>query len=334
MKSLRSSLSVLLPAVGPYILVRVIGLATVVAATVTAGRACSECGCSLSSDWIAQGYQGLPGPEMGVRFEYYDQSDLRSGSRGVDRSLLPLPNEAEIQQRTLNRNLWLGADYVFDPHWGIGVQLPFYDRFHSTLAPGDTEISTSQARGPGDLQVVGRYQRYGLRESWGLQLGLKLPTGRIDQNFATGPQAGEPLDRGLQLGAGTVDLLAGASWFTRPGPTVGCFAQVLLDLPLGSRAGFRPSPGLAVNGGVRYLNASAVTPQIQLNVRWDGRESGVNADRDNSGDSLVYVSPGATVDLGTHSHAFVFLQLPAYQRVNGLQIMPRWLLSAGFRHSF
>jgi hypothetical protein len=69
-------------------------------------------------------------------------------------------------------------------------------------------------------------------------------------------------------------------------------------------------------------------------VRWDGRESGANADRDNSGDALMYVSPGATVDLGMRSHAFVFLQLPVYQRVNGLQILPRWLLSAGFRHGF
>jgi hypothetical protein len=311
--------------------VRGAGLATAFIAAATPALGCSECGCSLSSDWAAQGYQSLPGLQTGVRFEYYNQSVLRSGTGSVDRSLLPLPNEDEIQQRTLNRNVWLGADYVFDGHWGLGVQLPYYDRSHSTIAPGDTEISTSHARGLGDLQIVGRYQRHGLRQNWGLQVGLKLPTGRTDQDFAAGPQAGEPLDRGLQLGAGTVNLLAGASWFTRPAPTVGCFAQVLLDQPLNARASFRPSPSLSFNCGARYLNASALTPQVQLNVRWDGRESGANADRGNSGDTLAYLSPGVSADLGRRSQAFVFLQLPVYQRVNGLQITPRWLLTLGLR---
>ena len=309
-------------------------LAATTAAIAASGFACSECGCSLSSDWAAQGYQSLPGFQAGVRYEYYDESVLRTGTHRVDRSALSLPGDDEIQQRTLNRNFWLSTDYAFNPSWGLSVQLPYDNRFHSTIAPGDTEISTSQARGLGDLQIVGRYQHYGLDRSYGLQFGLKLPTGRIDQVFVTGPQAGAPLDRGLQLGAGTVNLLAGASWFIRPRPTIGAFAQVLLDQPLDSREDFRPSSSLSLNSGVRYLNTSAVTPQVQFNVRWDGRESGGNADRGNSGDTVVYLSPGATVDLGSRSHAFIFLQLPVYQRVNGLQILPRWLLSAGIRREF
>jgi len=295
---------------------------------------CSECGCSLSSDWAAQGYGSLPGVQASLRYEYYEQSDLRSGTGQVDRSTLVFPNDAEIQQRTLNRNVWLGVDYVIDRTWGVSAQLPYYDRFHSTIAEGDTELSTSHATGVGDLQIVGRYQSFTMTHGFGLQFGFKLPTGRIDQNFATGPQAGEPLDRGLQLGAGTTNLLAGCSCFIRPSAKLGCFVQALVDQPLNSRDGFRPAPGLSLNGGLRYLNPGVVTPQLQLNLRWDGRESGPNADRDNSGDALAYVSPGATVDLGARLHAFAFVQFPVYQRVNGLQLLPRWLLSVGFRHEF
>ena len=293
--------------------------------------ACSECGCSLSSDWAAQGYSSLSGAQFGIRYEYYEQSDLRSGTHQADRTALTLPNDQEIQQNTLNRNVWLGFDYVFNRAWGVSVQLPSYDRFHSTFAPGDTELSISHAHGLGDLQITGRYQNSAMTRSFGLQFGLKLPTGRFDQNFASGPQAGEPLDRGLQLGSGATDLLAGGSYFVRPFARLGCFAQALVDQPLNSRGGFRPAPSLSLNGGLRFLNTGFLTPQVQLNARWDGRESGPNADRDNSGDTLVYLSPGISADLGTRWHAFAFLQVPVYQRVNGLQITPRWLLTLGLR---
>src|SRR5512135_2520184 len=76
--------------------------------------ACSECGCSLSSDWAAQGYGSLPGAQTSIRYEYYEQSDLRSGLHQADRSALALPNDTEIQHSTLNRNFWLGLDYVFN----------------------------------------------------------------------------------------------------------------------------------------------------------------------------------------------------------------------------
>jgi hypothetical protein len=38
-----------------------------------------------------------------------------------------------------------------------------------------------------------------------------------------------------------------------------------------------------------------------------------------------------TAEITVHSSAFVFLQLPVYQRVNGLQLEPKWLLSVGVR---
>jgi hypothetical protein len=273
----------------------------------------------------------MPGLETGVRFEYFEQSELRSGTGRVDRSTLSLPNDDEIQQRTVNRNLWFDANYVINSAWAVTLGVPYHDRFHTTIAEGDTAISTSSARGIGDLRLLARYQKANPAYSVGLQFGLKLPTGRIDQTFAEGPQAGELLDRGLQLGTGTTDLLAGFSWFAHPAPAVGCFAQVMIDQPLAARDGFLPSGSMNLSGGVRWLNSSRVTPQLQLNVKAEGREHGIEADTANSGSTLAYLSPGATIELADHTSAFAFVQLPVYQRVNGLQLEPRWLLSTGVR---
>jgi hypothetical protein len=80
---------------------------------------------------------------------------------------------------------------------------------------------------------------------------------------------------------------------------------------------------------LRWLNSSRVTPQLQLNTRWESREHGSEADRRNSGGVFVHVSPGLTAELTSRTRAFVFVQLPVYQRVNGQQLEPYWILSVG-----
>lgn len=295
---------------------------------------CSECGCTLSSDWSAQGYPDTPGLTAAARFEYYDSTDLRSGSHTVNTGALTFPAEQEIQRETLNRATWVGLDYVGSSGWAIDAQLPFYDRYHRTIAEGDTAESESRGTGVGDLRLLGRYEKSSMYRSYGFQVGLKLPTGRFDQAFATGPRAGEPLDRGLQLGSGTTDLLAGASYFQRPTPNLGWFAQILGDLPLNYRDRFMPAANIAANTGVRYLNTSSFTPQLQVNLRWEAREHGAQGDTANSGGFTAYVSPGVTAELGLHATGFLFVQLPVYRRLNGLQLVPHALVSIGMTYPF
>ncbi len=309
----------------------IVGLAF--AAGVSIGHGCSVCGCSLNSDWALQDYSDRLGLQADVRYEYYEQNDLRSGTHNVDRGALAFPNANEIQQSTLNRNVWMGLDYTANANWGVSAQLPYYDRSHSTIAAGDTAVSTSHADGIGDLRLLGRYLfNHDMNSGWGGQFGLKLPTGGFHQTFDGGPQTGGALDRGLQLGTGTTDALAGLSYFGRPTENVGWFAQALLQRPLDVRQEFRPSTSLSVNGGVRWLNTSHVTPELQVNARFDGREGGAQADYANSGDTIVNLSPGVTVDLRRGLDVFAFVQMPVYQRVNGLQLEPKWAFSLGVRY--
>jgi hypothetical protein len=79
---------------------------------------------------------------------------------------------------------------------------------------------------------------------------------------------------------------------------------------------------------------AGLVPQRQLNARIEQRESGLNADVDNSGASLFCLSPGVGFQLSTHVDGFAFVQLPVYQRVNGLQLEPRVLGSVGFHYRF
>jgi hypothetical protein len=295
--------------------------------------ACSSCGCILSTDWAAQGYTSGSGFRLDLRFDYFDQTELWSGSGRVDRDELPLPSEQEIQKRTLNRNYTATFDYSPSPEWGISVTAPFFDRYHTTYPEGETELATSDFNRVGDVRITARYQGFSADRTTGVLLGVKLPTGATDETFVSGPAAGEPLDRGLQPGTGTTDLLVGAYHYGALGDRFNYFAQLLFQVPVGSYSDFRPGNGLNASVGLRYLANRTFEPMLQLSVRAERRESGNEADVANSGAVLAYLGPGVTVSLASRLQAYAFLQVPVYQNVNGLQLEPRYAASVGLSYA-
>jgi hypothetical protein len=301
----------------------------------TPALACSSCGCTLTTDWAAQGFGSVTqGWALDLRFDYLDQTDLRSGTKSVDRGSLGVPNDREIQQRTRNLNYSVFLDYTANADWGVNVQIPYFDRYHTTIAPGDTDVSTSHTKSVADVRVMGRYQGFSPDHSIGMQFGVKLPTGEIHNTFIDGPQAGQPLDRGLQPGTGTTDLLIGVYNFGAISRDWDYFAQGLLQLPMNSKEDFKPGNGVNLNFGLQYVGFESWTPRVQVNARIEGKDSGAQADVPNSGATLVYLSPGAYVHLTHKTHVYAFVQLPIYQRVNGLQLEPRYTTSVGVRFQF
>jgi len=296
--------------------------------------ACSACGCTLSSDWASQGLASSRGWRVDLRYDFFEQDQLREGTDSIARSSFSYPNSREVQRYTINRNATLALDYGINSKWGVNVALPWFDRSHATIAEGDTDVSTSHDRGIGDMRVMARYVGFDAQHHTGLEFGLKLPTGNFDSPFRSGPQQGETLDRGLQLGTGTTDALLGIYTFGGLAPDWGYFAHALLQLPLASRDEFKPGAGINMNFGVRYIGFGAIQPQLQLNARIEKRESGANADVENSGATLVYLSPGITWKISSRFSAYAFVQVPLYQRVNGLQLEATQLASVGLHYHF
>lgn len=296
--------------------------------------ACSSCGCTLNSDWSSQGFKTSGGLSIDLRHDYFDQNDLRSGTGRVDRGAISFPADAEIQQKTINRNTTLTIDYGINADWGASLLLPYVNRYHTTIVDGDTDISVSRSSSIGDVRLLGRYQGFTPEHNWGLQFGLKLPTGRTSETFRDGPQAGEALDRGLQPGTGSTDLLLGVYTFGPINQSLDYFAQALLQVPMHGKDEFKPGVGANLTVGVRYVTGGAVVPHLQINARIEGRDSGANADAPNSGATLVYLSPGATWTLSDKMQLYGFVQVPLYQRVNGLQIEPKVSVSVGMHFAY
>lgn len=307
--------------------------------------ACSSCGCTLSSDWDTQGLSVGSGLRLDLRYDYINQNQLRHG-RGTASAAAVANAQAEgslgeTEQYTKNHYYTVGIDYSANRSWGVNVQIPYVDRSHGTLGydnvnPGalDTEATTSHTRSLGDVRVIGRYQGLSADGDTGLLFGLKLATGRHDYNFGGGPMAGSPLDRSLQPGTGSTDLILGAYRFGAFNKDWDWFVQGLAQKAMSTTDGFRPGSSVNLNFGVRYMDFESAVPQLQINARSVRHDEGINADSLNSGGSLVYLSPGVTVPVAKTAKVYGFVQLPLYQRVEGFQLAPKWNASVGVNFGF
>ena len=73
---------------------------------------------------------------------------------------------------------------------------------------------------------------------------------------------------------------------------------------------------------------------LQVNANFKGRDSGANAEPDDSGQRQVFVSPGASWNLTRDAQLYAFVQMPVYQAVNGVQLTAGWSALAGVSFRF
>jgi len=289
-------------------------------------------GPGYTPGWESQGLAANDGFRFDLRYDLLNQNQVRNGS-GTTSAWPVTGHEQELYTKTQSLNLTF--DYSKGP-WGANVQLPYLDRTHATNgnAYDGTDAGTSSKTGFGDIKVIGRFMGLLKNRSLGLQLGLKLPTGEFRQNFNGGPIAGNSLDRGLQMGTGTTDVIVGAFHFANIAKDWNYFSQAVADLPLASREGYIPGNSLSTNVALRYHHFPQFVPQLQFNARFLARDHGMYASPADSGGTTIYVSPGFTFNIAKNVYHYVFFQLPIYQYLNGYQLAPHYTLSVGTRFVF
>ena len=326
-------------------------LALAMAAILPSGAAfaCASCGCTLNSDFGTQGLSTSSGWSLDLRYDTLNQNQLRKGTGTIsatEAGATPNPtspgDNAEVEKFTDNKYLTATLDYNNGDSWGVSVSVPYIDRKHSTLGtntdginPGDGSYDSSTL-GLGDVKVIGRYYGFSENRNFGLQLGLKLPTGGIKQQSNDGQ--GIDVDPGLQLGTGTTDVIIGAYYFDNLNQNWDYFVQAQYQSALNTSdmaaGSYRPGDSINLTGGLRYHGFESFTPTVQINARSVNTDSGDAADKFATGGTLVYLTPGFSVPVGSSASVYTNLQIPLYQDVKGIQLAPTSIFSVGVRFSF
>jgi len=329
-----------------------------------AAHACATCGCSLSAD-AAMGYSTMPGWRISLDYSYINQNQLRHGTSAVSATQAAAINDAggsqEVEKQTINRYYNLGLTYSPNSSWSFSTIVPIIDRSHTTYGNATSDqltpdnVSGVTASGLGDIKLIGTYQGFLPTRNLGVQLGVKLPTGAYGgQNvvtgatvgrrpafFSSGPNAaaGQALDASLQPGTGSTDLLLGAYYYQPVSQNFDAFINGQFQAAVMQRlnevnADFRPGNLLTASTGLRYMANPKVVPQLQFNFTHKSSDQGALADRENTGGSVLYLSPGVTFAVGEHVHMYAFLQKAIYSNLQGYQLFPRWTGNVGVTYVF
>jgi hypothetical protein len=299
-----------------------------------ADASCGSAFCAVNTDWNAQGIHTQPGARGELRYEYINQDQLRAGKEKVSPGQIPRDHE-EIS--TKNQALFGTFDYNFASGWGVSAVVPVVKRDHLHIETDTGEPEQWRFTNLGDIRVAGRYQRQlgtadpARPQVVGFLFGLKLPTGKTDVANA----AGEVAERSLQPGTGTTDLFVGAYYqlqLLQHG--LSFFAQGGYAPPLNSYHEYRPGSRVTLDAGLRYSVTQDFALLLQLNALWRGRDSGLQAEPEDSGGTYVFVSPGVSYMVTPSVQLFGIVQLPVYQYVNGVQLTADWGATAGIGFRF
>jgi hypothetical protein len=307
----------------------------------SASWACATCGCTLNAD-AAMGYSAEPGWRLSLEYDYIHQDQLRSGTHAIS----TVPDGDELERDTLNRYYTVGLDYNPSADWNIDLRVPYVQRTHSTYGIFDSSeplppLSYSRSASIGDIKIIGAFQGILPDHNLGLQLGIKLPTGRYgtDVKFQSGPNAGNPLDASLQPGTGSTDIIIGGYFYRAISQSFDFFANAQFQSAVKSKQDqpgndFRPGNSTSISAGLRYEATPNWVPQLQLNLLHKGVDQGALADITDTAGYVAYISPGLTANVRGKLYVYGFAQLPIYSDLVGNQLFPRYTISVGASYAF
>ncbi len=315
----------------------------------TEAQACAACGDTLSKEWGTQGVSTTPGFTADLSYSYVNQNQQRYGTNTASSALIGQLQGAgqEVEDYTVTRTATASLNYCTDT-WGVDTQFPFVQRKHGTFGTLDLtggSYSSSSEIGLGDVRVIGRYTGFSADKTAGIIVGIKLPTGSTNANFNAGDALNTPLDRSLQIGTGSTDVIFGG-FLTGTIEEYGWFAQGTVQHAVATKTiggqDYTPGDTYSLNTGIRHAKFGAkFTPMLQLNFINRRADSGTAATPPDAltggsatGGTLVYLAPGALVRVGGGTSVYGFIQLPVYQNVNSLQLSPRYTLTLGIKKSF
>ena len=303
---------------------------------VAAQASCGTAFCTLMTDRYAQGTGDAHlGWSADLRLERVTQNRLRTGTTNLDASRVT--DEDAIERYTKNINIMTTLGYGISADWSMSLRIPVSKREHLHDA---YDVATQQIIGPeqwnytklGDVEVLARRQlpSSDAASAFAMFGGLKLPTGSKNVTNSDGSRA----ERTLQPGTGTTDLILGVATRRAVGLQDALFGQASLTTALNQNEAFRPGLRMEVSAGWSHAYSQALGTVLQVNLRHRKHDSGDQAEPANSGATTLALSPGVTFAPSNASTLYAYVQAPVYQKVRGIQLVPRSALAVGWTSDF
>ncbi len=310
--------------------------------------------CGSSNCFLVTGTgEGVLEPNQGVvdlSYRYIPQDQKHRGSSNTGEVLVPrvdfengvlIPNHHR-EHRTINMLTQLDVSYGITHRLTLALAIPFSNR---RLHEHDDEVdlaATPPALGVftnndgtdgfGDVAVSARYSVHaGSRDLIVPGVGLKLPTGVYKLRDGEG-RINEP---SLMPGTGSWDGLFSlfGSYQLVPHVLDG-FVAASYRLTTKNDLDYERGDTTVFSGGVSAVATETITVSGQINAVLQGRDTFKGQDVPSTGSTFIFLTPGVRLKIADTTSVYTLVQVPLWEDVNEVNLVPQYGLQLGVTHSF
>jgi len=242
--------------------------------------------------------------------------------------------------RTINQLTQIDASYGITEKLTASLNVPFRnDRRHEHFDDVDipngntgTFNNVDGSTGMGDITLVLKYALFQtLKQQLIVGTGVKFASGEFKLRDAEGA-INEPT---IMPGTGSYDaILSGLYIFSVIPQRLSVFTSVTHRFTTANPLDYLFGDTTFVDGGVSYALSTIVSISAQINARIKRRDAYIGLPVDSTGGEFVNFTPGITLGATQNLSIYVHVQIPIYQRVNEINLVPNYGLLFGASYGF
>ena len=301
--------------------------------------------CGSANCFLVTGTQeGIANPGqivLDLSYRFIPMDDVHQGSNGAPEALVPRIDFANgvivpgghREVRTNNELMQVDISFGVTPRLAFTMAIPLFNlrtHEHGHL-PADFSRQDGSS-GFGDIRLIGKYALSVRTKDLLIGgVGVKLPSGE----YKLLDHEGEINEPTIQPGTGSWDGLLSAhySYEFLPHQFNGFLSgsyQIAtendLDYKMGNTAIF--NMGVTRQIGERWIAS------LQINTRHAPRDKFKGAEVASTGGKWVYLTPGIQIKASPNTALYTHVQIPLYQFVHEVNLVPRYGLILGISHTF
>ncbi len=307
-----------------------------------------EASCGSANCFLVTGTQeGIANPGQMIfdlSYRWIPMDQVQRGSHSADVATVPridfangvIVPDGHTEVRTNNQLMQLDISYGLTSAAALTLAIPFMnDRTHEH-SHDDGEFSRQDgSAGFGDIRLIGKIAPWvTTRHLAVLGAGVKFPTGEhklLDHE-------GEINEPTIQPGTGSWDGLLSAHYSYQITPHKwDAFLGTSYQLAMENSKDYQFGNTFIFNGGTSASfteNEKTVTGSLQVNLRHAPRDEFHGTEVPSTGGTWVYLTPGIRLAAASNMSFYAHVQFPIYQRVNEVNLVPRYGLILGVSHAF
>lgn len=242
------------------------------------------------------------------------------------------PTSEGEEIRTNNELAQFDLSYGLTERFSLALTIPFLNNRRHEHLEGTEFSNTDGTTGFGDIRLIGKYALWvSTKHLLVGGLGIKTPTGEyklLDNNGAINEAT-------IQPGTGSWDGIASLYYTYQIIPhQFDAFFSTTYQANTENPLDYRLGNIFLLNAGVSYRSLEKARISLQVNARQAPHDEFEGAKAPNTGGRWIYLTPGVTLQATPNTALYTHVQLPIYQEVNEVNIVPRYGFIFGVSHVF